>query len=209
MTSDITPYITEFTRKGLVFKDSGNSYRNKLLQENARRITISKDNFVDLPTFDLNMKASDWIRNLPSDVVLVPSVHNVELYLPLVVMAMLLRHKLNFCIDNIQSAFFQYFKDKLSLEVLSKFDEFFVYVPNEGVYIQSFNPKGYIQSLGLVTIEDAVTAAYLVPTAITKCRAIDLDEKLGIQAFKPIFNECRRIVNSYIENRKVHLDEVL
>ena len=60
ITSDITPCITDFIRRGFVFKDSSNVYRNSILQENARRAKISTENYISLPTFNLNMKVSDW-----------------------------------------------------------------------------------------------------------------------------------------------------
>lgn len=209
ITSDITPCITDFIRKGFVFKDSSNVYRNSILQENARRAKISTENYISLPTFNLNMKVSDWIKSLPADEVIKPSAQNTDLYIPLVVMATLLRHKLNFCLDDIQKQYFTFIANRLSVSSLKLFDEFFVYVPDEGVYVQQFNPTGYVQSLGLVGIEEAATAAYLVPTAITKKRALDIDKEFDTDIFTNIFNECHRIVQGFIANRKVHLDDVL
>lgn len=202
MTSDITSLITKYIAQGLVFKDSSNAYRNIILDEDARRVHIDKSQYVALPEFNNSMQAVDWIQSLRKDVVYLPDANNQEIYVPLVIMTIMLRPSVQFCLDNIQGNFFKFIADRLNVQELEKYSEFYVYVKGEGTQIMQFNPKGYIQSLGLVSIEEATTAAYLIPTVVGR-------ERLNKDPiFSRIFAACNHIIQNYRMTRKVTLSEI-
>lgn len=202
ITSDVTPYINLYASYGLHFIDSTNAERNRLLQENVRRLAIDKSNFVPLPEFNLDTNTKDWIVSLRKDVTYLPGVNDKEIYVPLVIMATMLRPSIKFCLDNIGREFFTYIANRLPTYELHKYKEFYL-VTNEEIRTVTFNPMGYVQKMGYVDLDTALTAALLVPTVVGTERIYD------DPMFRSIFRDCNSQINRFKETRKPTLEEIL
>lgn len=201
ITSDVTRQVIEFLRKGIVMCDTENPSRDVILKENMRRFSINL-NTLPLPNYSIDTNVKDYITSLTTDVVYLPTNNNPEVYVPLLVMITILRPKVQICLDNLGQAVLNFVANKLTVDVLQEYDEFYMITP-EGIQIVNKNNGIYVQSLGLVSLSDAMTVANFVPTVFGKERLFEDSN------FKSIFVDCTKMLNRYRSTRKRYLSDIL
>ena len=200
LTSDVTRIVIDFIRRGIVMCDTESSWRDNILKENYKRLHTELTT-VPLPTYTWDMSAKDYIQSLQTDVIYQPPSVNPEVYIPLLVMITMTRPKVQICLNSVGIALFNFVANKLPYDVLSKYSEYYM-ITREGIQIVN-KDNIYVQNLGKVTLDEALTSANFIPTIFG-------NERLNNDPdFKGIFMECLKMVNRYRSTRKPLLSDIL
>ena len=201
ITTDVTRQVIEFLRKGIIMCDSENPRRDIILKENMKRFSLNIET-VPLPDYSVNTNVKDYITSLSTDVVYLPTNNNPEVYVPLIVMITILRPKVQICLDNLGQAILNFVANKLTVDVLQEYNDFYMVTP-EGIQVVNKNDGIYVQSMGVVSLDEAMTVANFVPIVFGNERLFEDSN------FRGIFVECTKMLNRYRSTRKRFLSDVL
>ena len=204
ITPDVIKIINDYQRAGFKFVDSAEAWRNGILKENERRLSIDTSDFVPLPCIPpKGVKPEVYIKELRSDVVYKPVNENRKTFIPLLAMITILRPSVKICLDEFYRDLFTFVSKLIMREDLYLFDEFYVLTP-EGVDVIKKDQTYYVQQAhSYVPFEVLLDTAILIPT--------DFGKKglFNHKAFKTAFDVCLSHVNAYLNSHSVTISEVV
>lgn len=204
ITSDITPKILREMRNGVQFCDTDDPARDEILKISYSRIkqySIVTSSLVMMPTFEVGTSPLEYVTGLQKEVIYDPPEVNIDLYVYIIALTAIYRPSIQFCLDRIGKTLFKYISERMNLDYLSKFDEFYI-VTAMGIRTCKKDDI-YIQQLGKCTLEEAAAYANVVPTVFGS-KVLKNDE-----TFKSIAAECIHVLEQYNSTRPITLREVL
>ncbi len=203
ITPDALMTIKSYAEKGIVFIDTKDAWRDSILKENRRRISVDKSQFVALPLYDGSILVKDYIVSLDNTKTYVAPNGKPEIYIPLLYILQVTRPKVAVDLEGVCTAFFRFVGNRLTLGDLDRYTEFYFTSP-EGTMIVDFSQgQTYIQRIGMCDIEHALTAGTLVPTVLGR------EKLLNDGCWRGIFKTCLSMLNNYRATRKQTLEEIL
>ena len=204
ITPDCAQIIQNYASEGLVFIDTANYWRNKILKDNRSRESISNIELTELPPYTYDSITLEYVKALdPEKNYCLPSVDDGGIYLRLAYIITVVRPEVKIILGSNDKKFMTFIGKRLNYNSLIKYKEFY-FVSNEGVKTVDFNYPVYSSRLNReVNIEDALTIGYLVPMVLgTK---VVLNEP----CFRRIFEDCLNVLESYRYTKKKKLKDVI
>lgn len=203
-TSDCTSYLVTYAKKGIVFVDSSNYWRNKILETNRERVAeaVQYADEIPLPAFKVDDSAPDYIQALSKDVVYRISPNNQDVVLPLTTLIIIYRPSIKLHIDDVAIPLFRYVARFITPAEAKRFGEYYM-VTAEGISVVEKADKIYVQQLGTVDFETASTVADFVPTDFGKVRLTN------DPLFRVIAQQCLNVLNEYKSRKPLRLQDVL
>ena len=202
ITPDCVRCIMSGMSKGIKFCDTSNPSRDAILFEDANRIAIRKDEFVNLPEFKLGSSVKEYIASLSKDVTYKIPLVDKNIYLPLAYMAQCCRPTINIAPCSLELEYMRFIGSNLTINDLEPFDEFY-YATKEGVRVAKVNKERqlYDQTLGLVGITEALSVGVLVPTVFGNINT------LHTRGFDLLFDRCLKSVQAQSVTQKFTLEQ--
>jgi hypothetical protein len=203
LTPDVIPTIRNYMSQGIEFIDTRNSWRNTILAENRKRLSINTSAFINMPKYDPTEQVLTYVQSLSKDVTYKIPYNEPEIYIPLTYIVMVARPSIRINIAAHNLDFFSFIGSRLTLADIENYTEFY-FTTQEGTIIVKLE-DGLIltQKSGRVDLESALTIGYLVPTVLGR------DKIIQESCWNLIFKECLGLLNGYRATKKLTLDEVL
>ena len=203
LSRDCANTIHNFAMRGIRFVDTKDICRNKVLEDNRARAEWAKLETVELPDFRKDMVPIEYIRSLDKDTIYsMPIVDDGGIYLRLAYVITCCRPKIKLVLGKHERLFFDLIGKRLTLNDIKDYTEFY-FCSDSGVQIVDFSRPVYLQRMGEVSMETALTCGYLIPTIVGQEKLLD------IKCFRRIFEDCLNVLDSYCATRKRKLSEVI
>lgn len=209
-TSDTTPLLLAAQRDyGIVLVDSADKQRDKILKENVERLnkygandSVIREQLTELPKLTKTTDPIEWLKSLQKGVLYgVPAGLNDEIWIQLIVLTNIYRPSIQLYLYNRESQVLRWVANHLTPADLEQYDDFYM-VTKQGVTEVNRRQDIYVQELGSVSFDEALTVASFVPkvfgTEVTK----------NVAAFQMIARTCIRDINKYINSKKVTIEEL-
>lgn len=202
ITSDCTRDLANAQMDGIDIVDRLNPQRNRLLTINTERRSVHPET-VKLPEYDASMDLIQFVKSLNKDVVyqLPPALN--EQTTALVILATLVRPKLQFELRTNHGTILEAVSDIIPVSVLSKYDEFYYYSPEGIEIIKATDGMVQTQRGGLCTISEACECGSLVPTVFGQ-KQLHKDPD-----WEPLMKVCLHVLNSMKVQKETSLDDIL
>ena len=205
ITSDIAnTCIPRFMYYNFEMIDSENADRDRILRESFARVHRRIEHTVELPIYLPSQKASDYIKALDSSIVYDVPVGLNPLLQSLVIMITMLRPKIQLTLQNNHTPLFEFVSKHVTASMLERYDSF-IFASRLGLEVLEKDEDGllHVQGAGRVPPIKAAEYGALVPSVFgTQVLAQDED-------WKPLFNDCIKIVNANRQAQKKRLCDVV
>lgn len=206
ITSDVTTTINMFARQGVVFVDSSAPWRDSILAENRRRLSLESQykDAIELPKLSMYDSAIDYIQALSKDEVYLVPPNDLNITIPLVTLITIFRPSVKLLIDNIAGELFKYVGEFFTEANLEEYNEFYISTP-EGVSTWKRGTPLYVQRIHNkeCDLSEALTVADVVPTVFGKER-LNQD-----RIFRLIASDSNNRLNYLKSKQPVKLSDVL
>ena len=204
ITPDCASVIQKYANEGLVFVDSSNHWRDKILKENRHRREIANIDIVELPKYDYDTITLEYVKALDTKLnYCLPAIDDGGIYLRLAYIITVVRPEINIVLGNNDKKFMEFVGKRLGYNDIRDYNEFY-FATDDGVEIVDFNGPVYNQRMNSEISKDvALTLGYLVPTVLGKQNLIK------VECFRRLFEDCLNVLESFRVTKKRRLQDVL
>lgn len=202
LTPDCVSCIMSGFSKGISFCDTMDASRDLILVDNAKRLAIKTDTFVELPDYTLGSSVKEYVAALDNTVTYKLPTKDRNIYFPLAFITQCCRPKVNIAPCGLSIDYIKFIGSNFTIKDLAPFTEFF-YATKEGVRIVTVNSerKFFDQKLGVVSITEALSVGALVPTVFGK------EKTLQMSGFDLLFERCLNAIQAQGIAQKLTLEQ--
>lgn len=201
-TPDTTSIIPKLRSNNIKVIDSEDKGRNDILLYNDAALHNSELSKEELPALDSDMKTSDYIKALRTDIIYKLPVDNITMYTALACMINIVRPKVSIALDSYEKDLIKYLSQFFTIDDLCKYDSFIIANDSGVMLINSANGNIYLPGKK-VPISEVSEHGYVIP-------AVFGTKKLyNEEPWNQIFKECEKKVNTWKRNQVHTFDEYI
>lgn len=161
-TPDTAGLLMTMMHLNIHIVDTLAKWRNSLMVENQRRLSLAPTNAIPLPEMTFTTKITDYISSLQTDCVYTNITLPARINYPLVALISAVRPDINIELHD-EDKFFRYINGKINPVDFDKYNKFYV-CSVEGTRIFDFAEGDiHIQDEGYLNKQQAMSVATLVP----------------------------------------------